>query len=81
MTAPRAAGVPSPCIDVCRMDPATGWCLGCRRTIDEIAAWSRLSDAERRAVWRQLDARRPAASASASKSATAGATATVKEPR
>jgi predicted Fe-S protein YdhL (DUF1289 family) len=61
VTLPRAAGVPSPCIDVCRMDPATGWCLGCRRTIDEIAAWSRLGDAERLAVWRQLDARRATA--------------------
>ncbi|MBN8510675.1 MAG: DUF1289 domain-containing protein [Burkholderiales bacterium] len=55
------------------MDPATGWCLGCRRTIDEIASWSRLSDAERRAVWRQLDARRPAASASATVTASATA--------
>ncbi len=56
-------GVPSPCIDVCRMDPATGWCLGCRRTIDEIAAWSRLTDAERLAVWRRLGERPPAAPA------------------
>jgi hypothetical protein len=67
------------------MDPATGWCLGCRRTIDEIASWSRLSDAERQAVWRQLDARRPAASASAAATVTASAattaSATAKEPR
>ncbi|GAP35836.1 DUF1289 domain-containing protein [Piscinibacter sakaiensis] len=52
--------VPSPCIDVCRMDPATGWCLGCRRTIDEIAAWSRMDDAARRRVWALLPDRRPA---------------------
>jgi hypothetical protein len=45
------------------MDPATGWCLGCRRTIDEIAAWSRLTDAERLAVWRRLGERPPAAPA------------------
>lgn len=43
--------VPSPCISVCRMDPATGWCEGCRRTIDEIAGWSAMDDAARRAVW------------------------------
>ena len=58
-TTPR--GVPSPCTNVCRMDPATGWCLGCRRTIGEIAAWSRMTDAERLAVWRQLALRPPAA--------------------
>jgi predicted Fe-S protein YdhL (DUF1289 family) len=42
--------VPSPCINVCRMDEATGWCAGCLRTLDEIAAWSTLEDAAKRAV-------------------------------
>ena len=51
------AGVPSPCISVCRMDEATGWCLGCARTIDEIAAWGLLDDDEKRAVWAQLPPR------------------------
>jgi hypothetical protein len=60
---PPPFGVPSPCINVCRMDPATGWCVGCRRTIDEIASWARMSDAERLAVWRQLEARPPASAA------------------
>ena len=46
--------VPSPCISVCRMDAATGWCEGCYRTLDEIAAWSRASEDERRAVWNAL---------------------------
>lgn len=54
--APPEAGQPvgSPCSNVCRIDPATGWCLGCRRSIDEIASWSRLDDAARRTVWVQL---------------------------
>lgn len=43
--------VPSPCISVCRMHPATGWCLGCFRTIDEIMRWGRLPDADKRKVW------------------------------
>jgi predicted Fe-S protein YdhL (DUF1289 family) len=43
--------VPSPCIGVCRIDAATGLCAGCLRTLDEIAAWSTLDDASRRAVW------------------------------
>lgn len=50
--------VPSPCTSVCRMDPRTGWCEGCARTIDEIAAWSAMSDDDKRAVWDALDARR-----------------------
>jgi predicted Fe-S protein YdhL (DUF1289 family) len=50
--------VPSPCISVCRMDPVTGWCEGCLRTIDEIANWSRMDDAARRAVWAELERRR-----------------------
>ena len=51
---------PSPCINVCRMDAATGWCVGCQRTLQEIAAWSSLSDADKRAVWHGLPARHEA---------------------
>jgi len=50
--------VASPCISVCRMDDATGLCVGCLRTIDEIAAWSVLDDAGRRSVLAAIDARR-----------------------
>jgi prolyl-tRNA editing enzyme YbaK/EbsC (Cys-tRNA(Pro) deacylase)/predicted Fe-S protein YdhL (DUF1289 family) len=50
--------VPSPCINVCRMDAATGWCEGCLRTLPEIAAWGGLPDEDKRAVWRALPARR-----------------------
>lgn len=50
--------VPSPCTAVCRMSPATGWCEGCQRTLDEIASWSRLSDPQKRAVWAELAQRR-----------------------
>jgi hypothetical protein len=50
--------VPSPCINVCRMSPATGLCEGCARTLDEIAAWGRLDDAAKSAVWALLPARR-----------------------
>ena len=58
--AQTAAPVPSPCINVCRMDAATGYCEGCLRTIGEIAAWSQADDAERRRIWAQLPARGPA---------------------
>ncbi len=42
--------VASPCINICRMHAGTGWCEGCARTIDEIAAWGRLDDATRQRV-------------------------------
>jgi predicted Fe-S protein YdhL (DUF1289 family) len=51
------APVPSPCINVCRMDRASGWCEGCLRTIDEIRGWSSYDDAAKRAVWDTIDAR------------------------
>ena len=54
------ATVPSPCISVCRIDPATGWCEGCYRTIDEIARWGLLGDEAKSAVWAELARRRSA---------------------
>ena len=52
--------MPSPCTDVCRIDPASGWCEGCLRTIDEIAAWGSIDDAARREIWKRLPGRRQA---------------------
>ena len=54
------SAVPSPCINVCRMDAATGWCEGCQRTLAEIATWGGLSDEDKQAVWQALPARREA---------------------
>jgi len=46
-----AEQVPSPCISVCVMDPDGAFCLGCFRTLNEIAAWGTLdSDAKRRVL-------------------------------
>jgi hypothetical protein len=53
-----APAVPSPCTNVCRINAASGYCEGCMRTLDEIAAWSRLDDEAKRAVWTLLPARR-----------------------
>lgn len=47
----------SPCIDVCRIDPATGWCEGCRRSLDEIAAWGGLDAGSRRRILDDLPRR------------------------
>ncbi|MEO8674997.1 MAG: DUF1289 domain-containing protein [Casimicrobiaceae bacterium] len=50
--------VASPCISVCEMDVVSGYCNGCLRTIDEIAAWSVLDAAGKRAVLAALPSRR-----------------------
>ncbi len=63
-----APPVASPCIDICRIDTRTGWCEGCQRTLDEIAAWGALDDAAKRAVWEQLAQRRAALDATDSSS-------------
>jgi predicted Fe-S protein YdhL (DUF1289 family) len=53
--------VASPCNAVCRMDPFSGLCLGCSRTLDEIAGWSRMTDTDRQRIVDQLPQRTPAA--------------------
>jgi predicted Fe-S protein YdhL (DUF1289 family) len=40
------------------MDPARGVCLGCCRTLEEIAAWAGMDDAEQARVLAQLPERR-----------------------
>jgi predicted Fe-S protein YdhL (DUF1289 family) len=48
----------TPCIKVCQMDPARGVCIGCCRSLDEIARWGGMTDAERAAIMSELPARR-----------------------
>jgi predicted Fe-S protein YdhL (DUF1289 family) len=50
--------VGSPCIDVCRLNPSSGYCEGCLRNRDEIKAWKAMSDADRLALLDRLPARR-----------------------
>lgn len=47
----------TPCIQICQIDNETGLCVGCGRTLDEIARWGRLSSSERRAIMRALPER------------------------
>ena len=53
---------PSPCISVCRMSDDTGWCAGCWRSLDEIAAWGAATTEFRRAVWQRIAERLQSAS-------------------
>ena len=48
----------SPCIAVCQIDPANGYCRGCRRTIQEIAGWLGMTADEKRRVLAELPRRR-----------------------
>ena len=47
----------TPCIKVCAVDGASGLCLGCLRTLQEIAEWSRLSDDRRAEITTELPSR------------------------
>ena len=55
----------SPCIGICQMDDASGYCIGCGRTIDEIAGWSGATEQQRIDPRAQLPARQAAPADSA----------------
>jgi predicted Fe-S protein YdhL (DUF1289 family) len=55
---PPGTPVPSPCVGVCRLDEAGACCIGCGRTLDEVAKWSGATDDYKRAVWRRIAAMR-----------------------
>ena len=48
----------SPCIALCVLDPASGYCRGCFRSIAEIAGWVALTPEEKRRVLAELERRR-----------------------
>jgi predicted Fe-S protein YdhL (DUF1289 family) len=52
------SGPPSPCVSVCQMDPMTGYCVGCLRTIDEIRDWIISTPDERQKILAQLPGRK-----------------------
>jgi uncharacterized protein len=63
--------IESPCTKVCTLDARRGHCLGCGRTVEEIARWTAMSAAERARVMAELPGRL-AAQAGAVASAAAG---------
>jgi uncharacterized protein len=50
--------VSTPCTNVCSIDGVSGLCIGCYRTLDEIAGWIDLSEDDRRALIAELPQRR-----------------------
>ncbi len=53
-----ARRVMSPCKSICIMDTKSDMCVGCKRTINEIARWPMMNDDERRTVVDSLKARK-----------------------
>lgn len=47
-----------PCVGICRLDNATGWCLGCARDTNELASWRTLSPVEQARIWADLPRRK-----------------------
>jgi predicted Fe-S protein YdhL (DUF1289 family) len=52
------AGPSSPCVNVCVMDAASGWCRGCARSLGEIAGWGGAPAAVQCHILEQLPPRR-----------------------
>ncbi len=50
--------VPSPCINICDIDPRTGLCVGCLRTGHEITVWMSADNNLRRTILRRVEKRR-----------------------
>jgi predicted Fe-S protein YdhL (DUF1289 family) len=46
--------IESPCVKICTLDARSGLCLGCGRTIDEIARWASMAPTERATVMGKL---------------------------
>lgn len=60
MNGPARAGpapIQSPCTGICQIDAASGWCVGCGRTLDEIVRWGGTDDSDREGVMAQLPER------------------------
>jgi len=49
--------VSTPCIKICTLDPQTGLCAGCGRTLEEIARWGGMTESERQRIMQLLPQR------------------------
>jgi|TARA_B110001450_G_C17358503_1_gene374562 uncharacterized protein len=49
--------VESPCKNVCELDPNTGLCLGCKRTVDEIQNWNLKDNKEKMMITKKAQNR------------------------
>ena len=54
MRATRKAPMKNPCIDICKFDKKTGWCIGCGRSKDERRDWKKASKKRRKEIKHDL---------------------------
>ena len=59
------SSIQSPCNKVCVVDPVAKLCIGCGRSLDEIACWIDLDTAERKRIMALLPFRLETMSATA----------------
>ena len=50
--------IDSPCIDICTIDPDSGECRGCGRTLDEIGNWENFNNLKKKQILENLNARK-----------------------
>jgi predicted Fe-S protein YdhL (DUF1289 family) len=62
--------IESPCVNICMLDSNSKTCVGCGRTIDEIARWSTMTPADRSRVMSELPARLAASKSANAQTAT-----------
>jgi predicted Fe-S protein YdhL (DUF1289 family) len=51
------SSISTPCVKVCVVDPISALCIGCGRTVAEIAGWGAMSEPERLSIMAGLGAR------------------------
>jgi len=61
MNVAQASPPSTPCVQICVIDPRSALCIGCGRTVTEIAAWEDLDEPSRLAIMAGLQARLVAA--------------------
>ncbi|MFZ6849065.1 DUF1289 domain-containing protein [Undibacterium sp. RuRC25W] len=49
--------VKSPCIEVCKFDGKSGWCVACLRTLAECREWSKMKDHRRHQILHERSTR------------------------
>lgn len=54
----KPAPIESPCINICRIEKASGLCIGCWRSIREITQWGRMAPEQRQDIMADLPKRK-----------------------
>lgn len=50
--------IPSPCVNLCKINRDTDLCEGCWRTLDEIISWGTANDAVKTDIWQKITQRK-----------------------